>query len=138
MNSLKLTALKSLAKQRKLSGYSKLTKSQLVELLDSQQQSEYNINNDDEKNSLHCDNGVCKLVLQDDDDKQFDNNMNKLFESYRSIQIPESIIKKISKKALRIIAKECNIQNYQSMSVDKLLIEIILDDVSQLLRETMN
>lgn len=131
MDSLKVTALKSLAKQRKIPGYSKLTKKQLVELLNTH--TDHVKKTYDDGGVDHCDNGVCKLVLPDDD-----KLLHELFESYRSIPIPESITKKLSKKALYVIAKDCNITKYQTLPLDKLLIEIVIDDVSQLLRESMN
>jgi Rho termination factor, N-terminal domain len=173
MDSLKLTALKSLAKQRKVPGYSKMTKSQLIDILSSpppfdQPIDDYEIdneiNNDNQsvfnqrivvdkdvvnesvvnqsvvnQSVNHCKDGVCKLVLKDESTEKLNDVIDSLLASYRSIKIPDSICKRICKKTILSIAKDSNISNYQNFpSLDKLLVEIIVDDVSQLLRESVD
>lgn len=122
MNNLTIAALKELAKERSIQGYSKMTKSRLLELLSSQPRDE-------------CKDGVCKLVLPKQDQYE-ENDIKKLLEAYSSVAIPESIINKIDKKIILHIANETKVPNVSpTHSVERLFIDIVIDDISQLLKE---
>jgi hypothetical protein len=128
METKKLTELKSMAKEAKIPGYSKMSKSELI-------------------SSLSCEGGQCKISLPDPETKletvsepQPKPERKKIAKRSRS-ESPidlDSLLKKVTKQQLMTYATKLNVQNGQKLSKEHLMDAIIEKAVSNLISDIIS
>jgi hypothetical protein len=128
METKKLTELKSMAKEAKIPGYSKMSKSELI-------------------SSLSCEGGQCKISLPDPETKLETvsephpkperKKIAKRSRSESPIDL-DSLLKKVTKQQLMTYATKLNVQNGQKMSKEHLMDAIIEKAVSNLISDIIS
>jgi|SRR5579864_8755954 len=131
METKKLTELKSMAKEAKIPGYSKMSKSELI-------------------SSLSCEGGQCKISLPDpetkletvsEDAKPHPKPERKKIAKRSRSESPidlDSLLKKVTKQQLMTYATKLNVQNGQKLSKEHLMDAIIEKAVSNLISDIIS